>query len=232
MSLSPAMRPLFFCLLPLAALAADPTSKLKLVFSEDFDAGSLDASKWTMEGDAKAVSFKGGKLVLTLIDRPDGWQGTAISTRDKFTQSFGYFEASIRFNAFRGHHGAFQLRNKVTTEPPAALLLFECFGEDKLLPWAKVADSKGVRELRPVKTDLVLKPGQPSKGFNTYGFLWTEKAYTWFFNGKAVHKLDKPEVQEAMHVHLAHWVSDFERKNLVPANLPDNVEVDWVKVWK
>ena len=226
------MRLLPCCLLPLAVVAADPTAKLKLAFSDEFDGAALDAAKWTYEGNAQAASLKGGKLVLTLIDRPDGWQGTAVSTREKFIQAYGYFEASIRFNAQRGHHGGFLVRNKATAEPPAACLFFECFGEDKLIPWAKVADSKGVRELRPVKTDLVLKPGQVSKGFNTYGFLWTEKAYVWYFNGKVVHKLDKPEVKEPMHLNLAHWVSDFERKDLVPGKLPDDVEVDWVKVWK
>jgi beta-glucanase (GH16 family) len=216
----------------LVGFAADPTAKLKLAFSDEFDGASVDTAKWTFEGGSQAVTLKGGKLVLALVERPDGWQGSAVSTRDKFSQVQGYFEASIRFNAQRGHHGGFLLRNKTTSEPPAATLYYECFGEDKVVPWAKIGDSKGVRELRPVKTDLVLKPGQVSKGFNTYGFLWTDKAYTWFFNGKAVHKLDKPEVKEAMHLNLSHWVSDFERKDLVPGNLPDNVEVDWVKVWK
>ncbi|NBV55461.1 MAG: glycosyl hydrolase family protein [Verrucomicrobia bacterium] len=61
---------------------------------------------------------------------------------------------------------------------------------------------------------------------------WTEKAYGWYFNGKLVHKLDKPEVQEPMHVYLGNWVGDSERKLLVPGKLPDDVEVDWVKVWK
>jgi len=226
------MRPLLLCLAPLVGFAADPTAKLKLAFSDEFDGASVDTAKWTFEGGSQAVTLKGGKLVLALVERPDGWQGSAVSTRDKFSQVQGYFEASIRFNAQRGHHGGFLLRNKTTSEPPAATLYYECFGEDKVVPWAKIGDSKGVRELRPVKTDLVLKPGQVSKGFNTYGFLWTDKAYTWFFNGKAVHKLDKPEVKEAMHLNLSHWVSDFERKDLVPGNLPDNVEVDWVKVWK
>jgi len=35
-----------------------------------------------------------------------------------------------------------------------------------------------------------------------------------------------------MHVYLGNWVGDSERKNLVPGKLPDDVEVDWVKVWK
>ena len=33
---------------------------------------------------------KDGKLVLALRERPDGWQGGGVSTRDKFTQQQGY----------------------------------------------------------------------------------------------------------------------------------------------
>lgn len=227
------MKTLLLLLASAAVLSANPpSSAMKLVWSDEFKDPELDQAKWTFEGDKTAVVIKDGKLVLALRDRPDGWQGTSVSTRDKFTQQLGYFEASIRFNATKGHHGAFVVRNKATSEPPAASLYFECFGEDKLVPWAKVADSKGVRELRPVKTDLNHKPGQVAKVFNTYGFLWTERQYAWYFNGKLVHKLDKPEVKEAMHLNLAHWVSDFERKDLQVSKLPDDVEVDWVKVWK
>lgn len=223
---------LALCLTTVALLANPPSSTMKLVWSDEFKDGEVDESKWTLEGDNQALAIKDGKLVITLRERPDGWQGSGLSTRDKFTQQQGYFEASIRFPATKGHHGAFVVRNKPTSEPPAAALYFECFGEDKLVPWAKVGDSKGVRELRPIKTDLNQKPGQVSKGFNTYGFLWNDRQYAWYFNGKLVHKLDKPEVKEPMHLFLGHWVSDFERKDLQPAKLPDDVEVDWVKVWK
>lgn len=227
------MKTLLALLVSAVALQANPpSSAMKLVWSDEFTAAEIDESKWTREGDKEALAIKDGKLVISLRERPDGWQGSGLSTRDKFSQQGGYFEASLRFNATKGHHGAFVVRNKATSEPPAAALYFECFGEDKLVPWAKVGDSKGVRELRPVKTDLNNKPGQVSKGFNTYGFLWTDRQYAWYFNGKLVHKLDKPEVKEPMQLFFGHWVSDFERKDLQPAKLPDDVEVDWVKVWK
>lgn len=54
------MRRLLCCLLPLAVVAADPTAKLKLAFSEEFDGAALDTSKWTMEGNAQAAALKGG----------------------------------------------------------------------------------------------------------------------------------------------------------------------------
>lgn len=90
-----------------------PYVKLKLAFSEEFDGAALDPAKWTFEGGTAAISLKAGKLVIALTERPDGWQGSGVSTRDKFTQAFGYFEASIRFNAQRGHHGGFMLRTRL-----------------------------------------------------------------------------------------------------------------------
>ena len=35
-----------------------------------------------------------------------------------------------------------------------------------------------------------------------------------------------------MRIHLAHRVSEFERPNLNLKQLPDDVDIDWVKVWK
>jgi hypothetical protein len=35
-----------------------------------------------------------------------------------------------------------------------------------------------------------------------------------------------------MRVLLSHRVSEFERKDLNLKQLPDDVEIDWVKVWK
>lgn len=155
------MKSLFaLCLMSVALWANPPSAAMKLVWSDEFKDPSIDESKWTYEGDRQVIAIKEGKLVITMRERPDGWQGSGLSTREKFTQQQGYFEASIRFPASRGHHGAFVVRNKAASEPPAAALLFECFGDDRLMPWAKIGDSRGVRELRPIKTDLNLGPGR------------------------------------------------------------------------
>ena len=229
------MHRLLCVLLPLAVVAADPTAKLKLAFSDEFDGAALDTTKWTYEGGSQAASLKGGKLVLTLIDRTDGWQGTAISTRDKFTQLHGYFEASIRFNAQRGHHGAFLVRNKTTTEPPAASLLFECFGEDRIIPAAQVADNTGLRMLKPIKHGIEFDGGASYKKFHTYGVLWTPKYFEWYVDGKKVHRLEQKAVPTTpMYVEFCHHTAEGGKVKdfMDPTNGPEPLQVDWVKVWK
>ena len=213
-------------------LANPPSSTMKVVFSDDFNGDALDETKWTYDGNKECISLKGGKLIISLKQRPDGWQGSAVSTRNKFTQVQGYFEASIRYNGNKGHHGAFVVKNLEKTEPPAAALYYECFGEDKLVPWARLADNRGVRDVHPPKNGLNLTPGLVTKKFNTYGILWNDRGFAWYFNDRQILKMDKLDVKEPMLLHLGNWVSDFEVKDLVASKLPDDVEVDWVKIYK
>ena len=78
----------------------------------------------------------------------------------------------------------------------------------------------------------MLKAGEASKKFNTYGFLWTEKSFAWFLNGKQVHKADRVAIDTPMSLSISHRCGEWERPNLKLNQLPDDVEVDWVKVWK
>ena len=219
-----------------AAFAADPSTGKKLVFSDDFNGDKLDESKWIVTGSKETISFvKFGKesaLRIGLKMGTDMIQTNSVSTRGKFSQQYGYFEASMRMNATEGHVGIFRIASDDEKTTPSISLSFHASGKDRVNPWARASMESGQQDFRPEKPNPPMKSGDVSKKFHTYGFLWTEKAYTWYFNGKAVHKLDKPEVKEPMYLSLSHWVSDFERKDLVPSKLPDDVEVDWVKVWK
>jgi hypothetical protein len=101
------------------------------------------------------------------------------------------------------------------------------------MPWARKNDDSGQRDFRPEgKLTQFLKAGEPAKKFNTYGILWTEKSFTWFINGKKAHQVDKQDVAKPMRFQLAHRIAEFERPNLNLKQLPDDMEVDWVKVWK
>ena len=99
-----------------ALSAANPASNMKLVFSDEFDAPALDASKWVTVGEPTAITpFKSGKVSgvrISLIKKEDMIQTNGISTRGKFEQVRGYFEASIRMNGYRGHGGSMSLRGK------------------------------------------------------------------------------------------------------------------------
>ena len=232
------MKTLFAFLLSTLALGAvNPASNMKLAFSDEFDADKLDETKWVVSGDRTVLSFvkvgKASAIRISLLKREDMIQYNGINTRGKFEQARGYFEASIRMNAYKGHGASMVLRGKDEKVTPFAMALWESQGDDKITPWIRILDDKGQHEMRPERQDkTALKPGEAAKKFNTYGILWTEKSFSWFVNGKQVHKVDRVVVDAPMSLHLSHRIGEWERPNLNLKQLPDDVDIDWVKVWK
>jgi beta-glucanase (GH16 family) len=228
---------LALCLSAVALSAANPASNMKLVFSDEFDGDKLDTAKWGTIGEPTAVTpFKAAKVTgvrITLIKKEDMIQTNGITTRGKFEQVRGYFEASIRMNGYKGHGTSFSLRGKDDKVVPFINALWEGGGADYLSPWARYVDEKGQHDLRSDATGTkLLKAGESSKKFNTYGVLWTEKAFTWFLNGKSVHKVDRTVIDAPMSLSITHRCGEWERPNLNLKQLPDDIEIDWVKIWK
>lgn len=233
-----AMKPLLSLLALTAALGAvNPASNMKLAFSDEFDGPALDPAKWVTMGEPTAVSFvnvaKLKAVRIALIKREDMIQTNGISTRGKFQQVRGYFEASIRMNANPGHTSNMSVRGLDDKVAPFIIALWEGTGDDNLTPWARYLDDSGQHDLRSTESGKkILKGGEPSKKFNTYGLLWTEKGFTWYVNGKQIHKVDHTPIAAPMYFNLTHRVGEWERPKLVLKQLPDDMDVDWVKIWK
>jgi beta-glucanase (GH16 family) len=223
------------CLLCAAsAFAVDPTIGKKLTFSDDFNGDKLDETKWSVNGSADTISFvksgKSGALRIGLKIKDDMIQNQTVSSRGKFSQQFGYFEVSMRMHASDGHTAAFRISTEDDKTPPSITTSFHSTGKERVSPWARAVMDTGAQDFRPDKpigkfTDL-------SKKFHTYGVLWTEKGFTWYLDGKLVHKLDRKEYVRPMYLSLTHRIEEAERPNLNLKSLPDDVEIDWVKVWK
>lgn len=219
-----------------AAFAADPGTGRKLVFSDDFNAGKLDESKWRTTGSAETISFvkagKEGAVRISLKMGADMIQTNGISTRGKFSQQYGYFEASIRMNASEGHAGSFRIVTDDEKNPPSLNVVFHGTGKDHLSLWARGLTDSGQQDYRPEKPLPAMKSGELSKKFHTYGLLWTEKTYTWYIDGKAVHKLENKQFTRPMNIALSHRILEEDRPKLNLKSLPDDVDIDWVKAWK
>ena len=231
------MRSLAFLCFVTAAFAADPSAGKKLVFSDDFNGDKLDESKWVVSGSREVFTFvkvgkDGSALRIGLKMGPDMIQTNAISTRGKFSQQYGYYEASIRFNATEGHMGTFRIVTDDEKTAPSINVSFGCGGKDRVSPWARATLESGQQDFRPEKPVPPMKSGDVSKKFHTYGFLWTEKAYTWFVDGKPIHKLERKEFVRPMNLSLTHRILEEDRPKLNLKSLPDDVDIDWVKVWK
>lgn len=228
------MKSLSLLLFASIAFAADPSLGKKLVFSDDFDGGAIDAAKWNVIGAREVFSFvkvgKGSALRIGLKVKENMIQTNTLTTRGKFSQQFGYFEASMRMNAGDGHVGTFRIITDDEKTPPSITASFHATGKERVSPWSRAVTETGYQDFRPDKpagkfTDL-------SKKFHTYGILWTDKGFTWFIDGKAVHKLERKEFVRPMSLALTHRIEEQDRPRLVLKTLPDDVDVDWVKVYQ
>jgi beta-glucanase (GH16 family) len=230
------MRALAFLFLASAAFAADPSAGKKIVFSDDFNGDKIDETKWNVAGARETLTFvKVGKenaLRIGLKMAPDMIQTNSISTRGKFSQQYGYFEASIRMNATEGHSGTFRIASDDEKTAPSLNVVFGSVGKDRVNPWARATLESGQQDFRPEKPLPAMKSGDLSKKFHTYGVLWTDKAFTWFMDGKPVHKLERKEFVRPMNIALSHRVLEDDRPKLNLKQLPDDIDIDWVKVWK
>jgi beta-glucanase (GH16 family) len=230
------MRSLAFLCLVSAAFAADPSTGKKLVFSDDFNGDKLDESKWRVTGGSDLFTFvKVGKenaLRIGLKMGADMIQSNSISSRGKFSQQYGYFEASMRMNAFDGHSGIFRLGTDDEKTPPSIIVSFHATGKDRVNPWARATLESGQQDFRPEKPIPAQKSGDVAKKFHTYGILWTDKAFTWYMDGKVIHKLERKEFTKPLNVTLTHRILEEDRPKLNLKQLPDDVDIDWVKVWK
>jgi beta-glucanase (GH16 family) len=228
------MRALAFLCLASAAFAADPSIGKKLVFSDDFNGDKIDGSKWNVIGAPEVFTFvkfgKGSALRIGLKLKDDMIQYNSLASRGKFSQQFGYFEVSMRMNAGDGHAGTFRLVTDDEKTPPSITTSFHGTGKERVSPWARANLESGSQDYRPDKS--VGKFTDLSKKFHTYGILWTEKGFTWYMDGKVIHKLERKDFVRPMSLALVHRIDEEDRPRLVLKTLPDDVDIDWVKVWK
>lgn len=217
-------------------LAADPSLGKTLVFSDDFNGDKLDETKWSVVGSRDVISFvkfgKEGALRIGLKTGVDMIQSNSVSTRGKFSQQYGYFAASMRMNASDGHTGVFRVASDDEKTTPSISVSFHSTGKERFNPWARATVESGTQDFRPDKALPPMKSGDASKKFHTYGILWTDKAFTWYIDGKVVHKLERKEFTRPMNVTLTHRILEEDRPRLVLKTLPDDVDIDWIKVWK
>jgi beta-glucanase (GH16 family) len=221
---------LALCLSVVALSAVNPASSMKMAFSDEFDGGVLDATKWASLNDSGAVTMfkadKVGCVRISMVKNGDKSQTNGITTRGKFEQVRGYFEASMRMNAFKGQGGSMYLHGNDAKVLPSITLFWSTEGGDYLSPWAQLIDAKGQRDIRSDASGTkLLRAGEASKKFNTYGFLWAEKSFAWYLNGKQVHKADRVAIATPMSLTVSRF-------NLNPVQVPDALDIDWVKVWK
>jgi beta-glucanase (GH16 family) len=164
-----------------------------------------------------------------------------IST-DGFSEwTYGLFEARIQFEKAPGHHGAFWLQSdeygKVKDDLKASgseIDICEYFGVPVSLSHNIHWNAYQSKEKAHVgmKIGLVQSKPNPEESFRTYSYLWTPTESVFFVDGKETWRTQEGLSHHPEYIILSVLVSEWESKQIIPADFPDSMLVDWVRVFQ
>ena len=159
-----------------------------------------------------------------------------IHTKQKYETKYGYFECRVKLQKEIGHWSAFWLTSRNigkiignTAKSGTEIDIFEYLSIQKnnahqALHW------DGYGEYHKVAGNQVKIPDL-SKGWHTFGLLWTEKRYTFYVDNKEVWTTTKAISQHEEYLRLSlevgEWAGDISQ-----AKLPDSFYVDYVRVYQ
>ncbi len=219
---------------------------MHLVWHDDFDGSSLDATKWHIvtgiRDDAtltsNAVSVASGSLsIKTYTDQSTNFTGF-IDTNGKFSYTFGYAEARVKFADSPGGHSAFWLQsnnNKANALKSAAA------GNEIDIVEHRATDSVGTDIRQGYVANLhwngygsagSAAPAQSLSGglqsislndsfatnWHTFGVLWSPFGYQFFLDGKQYWSANDgvslaPEfIRLTSEIKNASWAGKFQQE--------------------
>ncbi len=167
-----------------------------------------------------------------------------------FTQSQGWFVSRVRFQPARGSYGAFWLSAEGYGRGSAETDIAEytgssLWGDSITANWDAVDGefrSSPQRFRYPdtlVGREFPIAPeyANPEESFRVYALHWTSSGYDFYVDGNLVGRVQDQSAYKPGRVVLSNLVRDWNQKNLLDLDDPDNLakyamEVDWVAVYQ
>jgi beta-glucanase (GH16 family) len=247
-------RLLFACCLTTLACAeerpATPESRgYRLTWADEFNGPAPDLTKWhtdyapkvhplgtNQERQAYApenVIVKDGHLILRAERRETKkmpFTSGMVSSHDKFSQQYGWFEARIQVPKGRGLWPAWWLLPDSKKWPPEIDIMehkgrlpnrvFLTLHEPLPNTW------------HPKSTGKEWDGPDFTAGFHTFAVEWQPEALRWFVDGIERHTFNKPTPSQPFYLILNLAVGGhFDGDPDATTPFPSEMRVDWVRVW-
>lgn len=228
--------------------------KWQLVWNDEFDGTTLDASKWShvtwsppgedqprrdgyWREDAARLNGEGQLMMLTYYDAAkkryiDG----AIRTRGKFERAYGYFEARIQLQSQVGHWSAFWLFNDAVStvgnqgrDGTEIDIMEKISPNDDAVYHTLHWDGYGADHKSAYKLPII--PGIRS-GYHLFAVWWSESQYVFYVDGVERWRTNAGGVCRApLYIKLSDEVGTWAG-SIGAAQLPDFWLVDFVRVYE
>lgn len=224
----------------------------KLIFSDEFNSGTIDTAKWTLEdgaittyGDSAGLMFfKPGSVrcdtsamsIRTYLSH-DGYVSGHVTSEDSFSFKYGYAEVRARFRSAPGVWLKLMLTNQNDKKDYVSQIdVFNCLtSNDTIFASAGVLESKSYYNnyLKLNEPNFeALRSGTLEYGklindeeYHTYGVEWTPTHITYYIDGKSYGTVEI-SAQKYKDLNTEMYL-DF----IAGVNLTEEVAVDEVAMW-
>ena len=214
----------------------------KLVWHDEFEGTTLDASKWDIpeykrQGgywSRKAISLDGkGHLVMSVLKEDGKILDGCVRTKGKFEHAFGYYAARIQLQKQPGHWTAFWLFNTCVKPGNDGRKGTEIDIYEK--PWLddrvqQTLHWGGYGKGHKSEGKVVKVPGV-MEGWHTFSLLWLPDEYVFYVDGKETWRTKAGGVcQVPLYIKLSDEVGNWGG-NIAKATLPDAFLIDYVRAY-
>lgn len=211
-------------------------------FAEEFD--KIDERIWNdtfgTVGDLSKL-LKDGKAAFNIVPDGNSYKGEGIYT--DWGQEYGCFSASIDMPLMGGDYilAAWWLKSpEGTVYSPNPDDPTSSHGELDIVEWTPAGGypfcTFHYNGWKPGQTissasTFINQYGQSFlNGFHTYSAVWSDKAIWWYYDGNLVKTLDDPAAMGKNKMHLCLQMGLPDPAKVQGADLPVEMQVDWVKV--
>jgi beta-glucanase (GH16 family) len=255
---------------PAGARAQPPSGLGPLTWSDEFDGASLDLTRWSNRAPGprhdgiltpSAVSVGGGLLTIkTYSDAAGKHYSGMISTQPVgsttgFQQTYGYFEARVKFNNASGQWSAFWLQTPTNGSPlgdPATAGVEMDIAEHRTrcvspsppcngdisdrIQQALIWDGYGTSSKATVKLSDPLS-GLGNGSWHTWGLRWTPTDVTFYYDDTAIWSVTGPISRRSQFLILSSEVGQFFAGTIPRAgygslqSTTTMMQVDYVRAW-
>ncbi|MEZ4977708.1 MAG: glycoside hydrolase family 16 protein [Chitinophagales bacterium] len=218
----------------------------ELVWQDEFDGEYLDSNKWSLRAPGArrdayntidAITVQKGYLAIRSFVRNDSVFTGMISTKNKFENSFGYYEVKCLLPQATGHWASFWLQTPdmgkyigEVDKAGAEIDIFE-FLPNKNRQIHHTLHYDGYDKDHKVRHKLVKDRKFKSWEWHTFGLLWTENGYSFFVDDKlnfTVNEgISKRNQFIILSLEVGKWAGELDK-----SKLPDYFIIDYVRVYK
>ncbi len=224
----------------------------ELSFRDDFSGSSLDTRKWTdhiwYEQSALTQDYGVGNGYLKIWPQADAngkFNSRILTTHQKFSQAYGYFEMEAKLPVGRGVWPAFWLLN--SDNPDAGepeIDIMEAYSGGKLGTWADenqhpiafgasyYRDGNG-HTADEWKGTQDYATGDLSTGFHKYAVKWEPDQLSYYFDGKLFYTA-KVSMSKKMYllIDIQYGAESGQVDSTTPLGPDNSLQVNYIRAWQ